>query len=82
MADGYKDIKAAAKDTHKNIWGAWFFFGIVAIAVALFTDDDSVTGIIADFVAKWGWIPSTVIALLASGRASSRADEARKRALQ
>ncbi|GGY08438.1 hypothetical protein [Streptomyces hiroshimensis] len=82
MADGYNDIKAAAKDTQKDIWSAWLFCGIVAIAVAFFTDDDSVTGMIADFVAKWGWIPSTLIALVASGRASSRADEARKRALQ
>ncbi|MCQ8773097.1 hypothetical protein [Streptomyces telluris] len=62
MSDGYKDVKAAAKDARKNIWNMWLFAGVVAVAVAWFTDDDSVMGTIADFVAKWGWIPSTIIA--------------------
>ncbi|MFF7731151.1 hypothetical protein [Streptomyces sp. NPDC008001] len=57
------------------------FAGVAAVAAAWFTDDDSVVGTIADFVAKWGWIPATLIALVCCGRVSDREKEARKRAL-
>ncbi|QSY49906.1 MULTISPECIES: hypothetical protein [Streptomyces] len=81
ISDGYNDVKAAAGEAYKEIWGGWLFAGIVAVAVVWFTDDDSVVGIIADFTAKWGWIPSTLIALVLCGRVSDREKEARKRAL-
>lgn len=80
MSNGYKDAKAAAEDTHKMIWGAWFFAGVVMIALAILAEDVFILGPVLDFVAAWGWIPATIIAIVLSVMVEMRVDDARKNA--
>ncbi|MDQ8703295.1 hypothetical protein [Streptomyces sp. LHD-70] len=80
MSNGYKDAKQAAEDTQKMIWGTWFFTGIVMITLAILTEDVFLLGPVLDFVAAWGWIPATIIAIVLSVMVEMRRDDARKNA--
>lgn len=82
MSNGYNDIRSAVNDTHKIIWGTWFFTGVLMIVVGILTDGIPVLGVIVGLIAEWGWIPATAAALIFSGLAEIRKDDARKQALR
>jgi hypothetical protein len=62
------------------IWGAWFFAGFVMILLAIWTEGVFTLGPVLDFLAAWGWIPATIIAIVLSVMVEMRADDARKNA--
>jgi hypothetical protein len=82
MGDGYRDVKAAASQKHKDVWSSWFFGGVLWVGLTWYFLD---TGF-------WGWfflfglpitgLISTFFAVRASWRVSGRVIEAQRRALE
>ncbi|MFI1796342.1 hypothetical protein ACH427_03130 [Streptomyces sp. NPDC020379] len=82
MGNGYRDVKAATDDTHKIIWGAWFFTGVLMLILGIATDGIPILGVVVGFIFEWGWIPATIIAIILSIMAENKKDDARKRAME
>ncbi|MGK5496407.1 hypothetical protein [Streptomyces sp. URMC 125] len=78
---GYRDIKKASEDTYKAIWGTWLVVGILAWTAAFLSEGVPILGTVMEYVAVYGWIPATIIAVGASVMVAVEEDRARRRTL-